>query len=225
MDTTKWLNAIWLQIRSPGSAEELAVIQITCLSLLAFAAVSFGMLVCCRFEAYYGRYSKGGVWGPLIPAKARDCVLLESRHRTHAAHVRAVCLALQVAWILQEAPSLAWPLVLWYYADPVVFALPNKILLGAFILHYFNRYANVHLFLRATSAHHSFLDVFSTLVFPLRTAGGKPTPFTVFAMAFVFCLINGYLQGRWLTAYAKFPADWSSQPHFIIGKHQACVLT
>ena len=46
--------------------------------------------------------------------------------------------------------------------------------------------------------------------------GGKPTPFVVFLMAFVFCLWNGFLQGRSL-ATAVYPASTWYEPHFVLG--------
>lgn len=52
-------------------------------------------------------------------------------------------------------------------------------MLGAFALHYVHR----------------------AIVFPLRIASNKPTPFLVFLMAFAFCFVNGYLQVRDITQY------------------------
>lgn len=34
----------------------------------------------------------------------------------------------------------------------------------------------------------------SDFIFPLRLRGGKPTPFTVWLMAAVFCIYNGFMQ-------------------------------
>jgi 3-oxo-5-alpha-steroid 4-dehydrogenase 1 len=36
--------------------------------------------------------------------------------------------------------------------------------------------------------------------------GGKPTPLTVWAMAAVFCLYNGYMQTRFILTEAPIPA-------------------
>ena len=56
------------------------------------------------------------------------------------------------------------------------------------------------------------------LIYPLLIKGGKPTPFIPFALAFLFCLYNGYMQGRYITRYAQYPEDWIVQPNFVAGK-------
>jgi 3-oxo-5-alpha-steroid 4-dehydrogenase 1 len=101
----------------------------------------------------------------------------------------------KLAWFLQELPSWAWAVSQWWLADPHTFGGVNRVLLGLYILHYSNR----------------------TFVFPLRMRGGKPTPFFVFLLAFGFCLTNGFLQARFLTAYAAFPEHWESSWQFLGG--------
>lgn len=105
----------------------------------------------------------------------------------------------RLAWVLQELPSFLIPAAMWLWgvwtANPRLTAFtPNTVLLGMFLYHYFNR----------------------ALIFPLRIRGGKPTPFGVFLMAFVFCLWNGYLQGRSLSL-ADYPPGTMWEPHFIMG--------
>lgn len=56
-----------------------------------------------------------------------------------------------------------------------------------------------------------------SLVYPFLIRGGKPTPFASFALAFVFCIYNGYMQIRYLSHYAEYPAYWVTHPCFIIG--------
>ncbi|XP_025904338.1 3-oxo-5-alpha-steroid 4-dehydrogenase 1 [Nothoprocta perdicaria] len=55
------------------------------------------------------------------------------------------------------------------------------------------------------------------LIFPFLIRQGKPTPFFTFVLALLFCVYNGYLQGRSLSAYAEYPSDWLEGPCFIIG--------
>eukprot|EP00735_Rhodelphis_limneticus_P005406 TRINITY_DN17235_c0_g1::TRINITY_DN17235_c0_g1_i1::g.7721::m.7721 TRINITY_DN17235_c0_g1::TRINITY_DN17235_c0_g1_i1::g.7721 ORF type:complete len:270 (+),score=6.48,sp/A5PJS2/S5A1_BOVIN/51.74/4e-82,Steroid_dh/PF02544.11/2.1e-53,DUF1295/PF06966.7/6.2e+03,DUF1295/PF06966.7/2.7e-05,PEMT/PF04191.8/2.6e+03,PEMT/PF04191.8/0.38 TRINITY_DN17235_c0_g1_i1:47-811(+) len=118
--------------------------------------------------APYGRYSAGGIWGFLLPAR--------------------------VAWVLQEFPCVAWCVSTWYTSNGLA-AVPfaNKILFSLFLFHYVNR----------------------TFIFPLRIRGGKPTPVTVFGLAFLFCVINGYLQSVSLSTLplSQSPTD----PRFISG--------
>jgi len=62
--------------------------------------------------APYGRYSSTS-WG----------FLMDSRY----------------AWFIQELPSLVVPVVLWLCSAAAT-KLPNKLLLGAFVVHYFHRF-------------------------------------------------------------------------------------
>lgn len=61
-----------------------------------------------------------------------------------------------------------------------------------------------------------------SLIYPFLIRGGKSTPFISFALAFVFCIYNGYLQTRYLSHYAEYPPDWVTRPYFITGR---CFLT
>ncbi|XP_046767933.1 3-oxo-5-alpha-steroid 4-dehydrogenase 1 isoform X4 [Gallus gallus] len=55
------------------------------------------------------------------------------------------------------------------------------------------------------------------LIFPFLIRQGKPTPFFTFLLALLFCIYNGYLQGRSLSTYAEYPSDWLKYPCFIAG--------
>jgi len=82
--------------------------------------MSYGMIVSglltfavlLLIAAPYGRYSSSS-WGRLI----------DSRY----------------AWFMQELCSLLVPIVLWLCSSAAATKLPNKLLLGAFVLHYFHR--------------------------------------------------------------------------------------
>ncbi|XP_006635937.2 3-oxo-5-alpha-steroid 4-dehydrogenase 1 [Lepisosteus oculatus] len=100
------------------------------------------------------------------------------------------------AWFVQELPALVVPVLLLLTASSARASyLPNQLLLAMYLLHYFQR----------------------SLIYPFLIRGGKPTPFLSFVMAFLFCVYNGYLQGRYLSHFAKYPADWIMHPCFIIG--------
>ncbi|KAI1243166.1 3-oxo-5-alpha-steroid 4-dehydrogenase 1, partial [Lamprotornis superbus] len=58
---------------------------------------------------------------------------------------------------------------------------------------------------------------YRALIFPLLIRAGKPTPFFTFVLALLFCVFNGYLQGRSLTAYAAYPPGWLGESRFITG--------
>ncbi|KAM9308269.1 3-oxo-5-alpha-steroid 4-dehydrogenase 1 [Gastrophryne carolinensis] len=99
----------------------------------------------------------------------------------------------RLAWFIQELPSLAVPV--YYLASHPGLPLARLALLGAFTCHYLHR----------------------TLIFPFLIRGGKPTPFASFALAFLFCCYNGYLQSSYLCKHAPLPSDWTKDPRFIAG--------
>ncbi|KXZ52816.1 hypothetical protein GPECTOR_8g200 [Gonium pectorale] len=83
----------------------------------------------------------------------------------------------RLAWLTQEIPSLLVFVGILLRADPASFLShplsARTALACAFCAHY----------------------VYRSLVFPLVIRGGKPTPLSVWAMSFVFCVWNGFLQG------------------------------
>uniref|UniRef100_A0A1I8AC16 3-oxo-5alpha-steroid 4-dehydrogenase (NADP(+)) n=1 Tax=Steinernema glaseri TaxID=37863 RepID=A0A1I8AC16_9BILA len=90
----------------------------------------------------------------------------------------------KTAWFIQELPSLVVPI----YALLTNFSnlsFVNFTVLLLFIVHYIQR----------------------TLIYPFLIKGGKPSPVHVVAMAFVFCVFNGYLQGFYHAKYAVYERD------------------
>jgi 3-oxo-5-alpha-steroid 4-dehydrogenase 1 len=109
----------------------------------------------------------------------------------HAALARAYSCGLphlpaRAAWLLQECPAFFTALALLARCRaggfPPLASAPG-LLSCLFLAHYFNR----------------------SFVYPLRIAGGKPTPVGICLMALVFCLWNGAMQGAYLAA-APVPA-------------------
>nr|XP_004666165.2 3-oxo-5-alpha-steroid 4-dehydrogenase 1 isoform X1 [Jaculus jaculus] len=142
------------------------------LDALAYLEGSFGCLCLAmlpRLGSPYGRYSDR--WpGPRVPARA--------------------------AWLLQELPSLVWPLHECARTSAARLGCrPNCVLLAMFLVHYIQR----------------------TLVFPFLIRGGKPTPLLSFVLAFAFCNYNGYLQSRYLSNFAMYAEDWVTHPCFLTG--------
>jgi len=101
----------------------------------------------------------------------------------------------RLAWVLMEAPS------------PVVFAL-CFILGGSF-----NAVSIVFLMLwEAHYLHRAFIYPFS-----LRGAA-KRMPLAIMSFGFLFNLMNGYLNGRWLfTLSGGYDNSWLADPRFIVG--------
>ncbi|KAM4687974.1 3-oxo-5-alpha-steroid 4-dehydrogenase 1 [Discoglossus pictus] len=97
------------------------------------------------------------------------------------------------AWFIQELPSLTLPI--YYMLSHPEMGTASRVLMGAFICHYIQR----------------------TLLFPFLIRGGKPTPFASFALAFIFCCYNGYMQSSYLCNYAALSPGWIQDPRFISG--------
>ncbi|XP_003462298.3 3-oxo-5-alpha-steroid 4-dehydrogenase 1 [Cavia porcellus] len=156
--------------RCPASAMEPGELRMldALAYLMGFAGCAFFLLL-QRLASPYGRYASE--WpGPRIPART--------------------------AWVLQELPALAWPLLeCACAAAPRLDRLPNRVLLAMFVVHYVHR----------------------ALIFPFLIRGGKPTPLFTCVSAFLFCVYNGYLQSRYLSRYAVYTEDWVTQPRFLAG--------
>jgi len=100
------------------------------------------------------------------------------------------------AWFIQELPAFSVPMCLLLWTTPAKTSqMPNQILIAMYFCHYIHR----------------------SLIYPFLIRGGKATPFASFALAFVFCVYNGYMQIRYLSQYAAYPADWVTHPCFIGG--------
>ncbi|XP_041468967.1 3-oxo-5-alpha-steroid 4-dehydrogenase 1-like [Lytechinus variegatus] len=102
----------------------------------------------------------------------------------------------RTAWFIQELPAFAVPVLLIVFCNcQYSSSLPNSILVGLFLAHYFQR----------------------TFLFSLLIRGGKVTPLIPFLLATVFCGYNGFMQSRYLTQHAVYSPEWMKDPRFIIG--------
>ncbi|XP_077999172.1 3-oxo-5-alpha-steroid 4-dehydrogenase 1-like isoform X2 [Glandiceps talaboti] len=170
--SSAWLSTVFeIMGTFPNSSQA----EIDLLYYLALIMAGTAIIVCVLLQflkSPYGRYGSSS-WGFGIHPK--------------------------VAWFLQELPSFAVPVTLIMYSTSNnVQSTTNRLLLGMFLLHYFQR----------------------TFIFPFLIRGGKKTPVTPMILAFMFCLYNGYMQGRTLTQYAVYQKEWLYSPAFILG----CIL-
>lgn len=106
----------------------------------------------------------------------------------------------KIAWVTQEINSLAVPTI-WITCFATKEQLSrlcdvpvNGILVAMFLVHY----------------------IYRDIIYPFRLRGGKPTPCTVWFLAFIFCLYNGYMQSRYFLTEAPRD-DTITRPSFILG--------
>ena len=64
--------------------------------------------------------------------------------------------------------------------------------------------------------YNQFLFKYRVFLFSLSVRG-KPTPLVPALCAFFFTLVNGYMQGRYLTNYLQYDMSWFYDPRFLIG--------
>ncbi len=99
-------------------------------------------------------------------------------------------------WLLMEAPSpITYVVVFFSAAEPATG--PAYVMLGLWLLHYLYR----------------------AFIFPFRMRGGdKPKPVLTVALAVLFNLANGGINGYAVTRLAPhLTAEWLSDPRFIAG--------
>lgn len=99
----------------------------------------------------------------------------------------------RTGWILMELPA-ALTIAICFALHPPAGAAP-WVMLALWEIHYINR----------------------SLVFPFRMRGGKPMPLAIPAMAVFFNMVNGYLNGRWLTVFGHYADSWLLDPRFVVG--------
>lgn len=98
-------------------------------------------------------------------------------------------------WVLMEAPASLAFLGFFLAGEHRAEAAPLA-LLAMWQLHYANR----------------------AFVYPFRRRGGdKPMPLAVAMMGFTFNIANTYLNARFVSHFAHYPAGWLGSPQFIAG--------
>lgn len=158
--------------------EHLCATLLTWVILLVSPVV---FLVLLKYQAPYGRYAD----------KTKQ--LLTSLHIP----LPAIMVPTGIGWFVQEIPSFVVPLVLAATApehEVLWSGLPNRILLGAFLAHYFNR----------------------ALLYPLQVKG-RPSSLLSVILATAFCSANGYVQGMALVSMCRYTDSWLTHVQFVIG--------
>lgn len=102
----------------------------------------------------------------------------------------------RIGWIIMEAPA------------PLVLAV-------CFVVGVHSDTLTAWVFLLAWEAHY----VHRAFIYPLglRTTG-RQMPMVIAGMGFMFNVINGYLNGRYLFTFSGgYPASWLKDPRFVVG--------
>lgn len=100
----------------------------------------------------------------------------------------------KLAWVLMEAPAFLTMLVIWYTSGCPT-AAPQIVLLGLFLLHYFQR----------------------SFIFPLLMSGHSKMPVTIMLSGVTFNIINGIMQGGALFWFPRevYQEGWNYFTHDI----------
>jgi protein-S-isoprenylcysteine O-methyltransferase Ste14 len=100
----------------------------------------------------------------------------------------------RVGWLIMETPA------------PVLFALVYArgehraelvpvVLLAMWLAHYLYR----------------------AFVYPFRMRVGRRLPVTIMLMAIAFNTLNAWINARWVSQVGSYPADWLTDPRFLLG--------
>uniref|UniRef100_A0A7R9YDD7 3-oxo-5-alpha-steroid 4-dehydrogenase 1 n=1 Tax=Pinguiococcus pyrenoidosus TaxID=172671 RepID=A0A7R9YDD7_9STRA len=101
----------------------------------------------------------------------------------------------RLAWFVMESPTLVWTLLCLQIREDAGLAWANWLLLAMFSGHYVNR----------------------AIAYPLLLRGGKAMPVLVCALAWTFCVVNGYLQARSICSFDEYAEGWTRDPRFLLG--------
>ena len=186
---------------------ELNILLIACWVLLGLAPVIFFSLVCAAASPY-GRHVLKNEKEPSEKEEQVDSVApLNSTSEEVSATaannsgrmllITKKTLPARTAWVLQESPAFYVAFLCFYLSGKRgnITSSATNVLLWLFLVHYIQR----------------------SFIYPLFIRGGKPFPVSTFLMAFQFCVMNGYLQGRYLALTKPYPDSWFRDPRFVIG--------
>ncbi|XP_067900261.1 3-oxo-5-alpha-steroid 4-dehydrogenase 2a [Heterodontus francisci] len=118
---------------------------------------------------------------------------LYGRYRSESPGHIKILFSAKLGWFVQELPSLIVPLLLIYQSGSLD-NLGSKLLLFLFCGHYFHR----------------------TLIYGCFTRG-HDVEISFVMKSFMFCTLNGYLQGHKLIYCTKYDDSWATDFRFLFG--------
>jgi protein-S-isoprenylcysteine O-methyltransferase Ste14 len=133
-------------------------------------------------------------WFAIAAVTVVALFFLSAPYGRHARAGWGPTVSARLAWFVMEAPAALTIAACFALRPPT--SPTAWVMLALWETHYLNR----------------------ALIFPLRMrAGGKPMPLALAAMGATFNLVNGYLNGRWLTWFGHYDAAWLTDPRFLGG--------
>jgi len=133
-------------------------------------------------------------WFAIAAVTVVSLLFLSAPYGRHTRAGWGPTIANRTGWIVMEVPA-ALAIAACFVVHPPATPVPY-VMLALWELHYVNR----------------------AFVFPLRmTSPNKQMPLAIAAMGALFNLVNGYLNGRWLTVFGRYDADWLRDPRFLAG--------
>ncbi len=103
----------------------------------------------------------------------------------------------KLGWIIQESPASIMMFFYFLYSSRPS-TITTIALLVVWQSHYFHR----------------------AFIYPFSLKGNNPVPLTTVLLAFLFNMVNSYIQGRWIFTLAPesmYNAAWLTDPRFITG--------
>ncbi|MEN0060819.1 MAG: DUF1295 domain-containing protein [Myxococcota bacterium] len=101
----------------------------------------------------------------------------------------------RLGWVVMESPSGLGFALIFLASGGFEKGLAPVALFGLWQLHY----------------------TFRTFIFPFRMRVGRPMPVFVMGLAILFNCLNAYVNARWIGHFGSYPADWVTDPRFVIG--------
>jgi len=128
------------------------------------------------------------IWGGIM------FIVLLSKPANYGRHAKSG-INYRIAWVIMESVSLFMYLIC-YFIGNRLYNVVAIIFMCLFVGHYINR----------------------AFIFPFLVRGKEFIPFSIMMTGVLFNLINGYLQGRWLTYFGPIlEINWLLTPQFLIG--------
>jgi 3-oxo-5-alpha-steroid 4-dehydrogenase 1 len=142
-------------------------------------------------------YALVALEGALAVATAASLTLISAPYGRHTRAGWGPALPVRLAWVLMESPAV-FAFTLAFAIGPRAGELVPLILAAMWLCHYLHR----------------------TFIYPfvMREGSARTMPLLIVAMGFTFNMLNGYVNGRWLSRFGEtYGASWLAGAPFLAG--------